>query len=134
MKPPRAILKLTAVASSALLVAGFVSYRAGAFDWLNRPESQPAADPGETMFPSSKLTQIARPTDVPPENTPVDPAMLSGSKSAMVLIPPPPTAAAPAPKSPPTFIGGSKSIAPVIPPKAPPVNPQASSPAPTDPK
>lgn len=142
MKPPRSILQVAAVVSSALLVAGFVSYRAGAFDWHSRSPEDPApADPGPTVFPSTKRAEIARPTDAPTGTAPADPAVLSGSKSAMVLIPPssgsqaadappPAPAPAPAPKGPPAFIGGSKSIAPLIPPKAPP----APSPTPSDPK
>ena len=139
MKPPRSLLQLAAVASSALLVAGFVSYRAGAFDWLGASEAPPAGDPGETVLPGTKRAEIARPSDAPAQATVADPAVLSGSKSALVLIPPapgiqapdpPPPAPAPAPKGPPAFIGGSKSIAPLIPPKAAP----AQSAAPADPK
>ena len=120
MKTP---VKLAAVASSVLLVAGFVAYRAGAFD-SPMAEPQPAGVNDETTSLSSQ--------DGPVAVTPVtDPAMISGSKSAIFIVPPQPAApsgTAPAPKSPPAFIGGSKSLAPLIPP------PPARSPAPADPK
>jgi hypothetical protein len=43
MKKRMVLLKLAAVASSLLLVAGLVSYRAGAFNWLLESRT-PAAD------------------------------------------------------------------------------------------
>jgi hypothetical protein len=41
MKKSRFLLKLAAVVSSLLLVGVFVSYRAGAFDWLIRTSDTP---------------------------------------------------------------------------------------------
>jgi hypothetical protein len=117
-------VRLAAVASSVLLVAGFVAYRAGAFD-RPKAEPEPAGVSGETASPGSQ--------DAPIAGTPVtDPAMISGSKSAIFIVPPQPaapSATTPAPKGPPAFIGGSKSLAPLIPP-----SPPAKSAAPADPK
>jgi hypothetical protein len=133
-----AIRKTVAVGCSAILIAGFVSYRAGAFDELFRPNT-PAAEPVEqptpevvsdappdvvltnpTMFSSSKSIILA------PASTPgQSPAVLPGSKSSGVFTPgldvpvrPAPPAAAPPtpPAQTPPIIGGSKSLAPLIPP------------------
>jgi len=132
-----AIRKTVAVGCSALLIAGFVSYRAGAFDGLfhsttstAEPVEQPTpevvsdarpdvvlTDP--TMFSSSKSIIIA------PASTPgQSPAVLPGSKSSGVFTPgqdvpvrPAPPAAPPAttPSQTPPIIGGSESLAPLIP-------------------
>jgi hypothetical protein len=123
MKAPRAVLKVAAATSSALLIAGFVGYRAGAFDGL-------AKSGPDTSFPDGCTLILTN--DAPQEPTSVvDPAMLSGSKSAIYIVPVQPPAkdgSVPAPKGPPTFIGGSKSLAPLVPPVPP------KSPAPADPK
>ncbi len=66
MKPRSALVKLAAVASSLLLVGGFISYRAGAFDALLKPSPQPAE----------------------PESTPVsDPTIMYSSKSGTIVTP-----------------------------------------------
>ena len=77
MARPRTAFKLAAVACSVILAAGFISYRAGAFDWVqgtqpaqseNRPET-PAAEPAGTTSPESG-------------------AFISGSKSGIFIVPP----------------------------------------------
>jgi hypothetical protein len=119
VKRPSAALKLAAVASSALLIAGFVCYRAGAFDWPGRPASpavEPASAPGESP-PDATAQQPADPL--------VTDAMLSGSKSAIFVVPPGQTAGSPPAGGGSTVVlPGSKSIAPVIPP-SPPAQPAA---------
>jgi hypothetical protein len=128
VKRPHAALKLAAVASSVVLVAGFVSYRAGAFEWLSKPDVQSTGDPGETILPSSKVSQIAQPKDVPAGQTGTDPAMMSGSKSIIFVVPPSsPQPGGSTAGSPPPIMGGSKSLAPVIPPASPPPS-QATNP------
>lgn len=111
MKRPNAVLKLAAVASSAVLVAGFVSYRAGAFDWV-RSTNPPAVGPGpgtEGNSPDGTAPQSPDPV--------VTNVMLSGSKSGIYVVPPGATASggSTAGASPP-IMPGSKSIAPLIPP------------------
>jgi hypothetical protein len=105
------LLKLAVIASSVLLVAGFVSYRAGAFNWLTAEQVQPAppaADPADSqpVLSPAELTTI-----------------MSGSKSAMPGPIPGPTKQAP-----PTIIGGSKSMAPLIPSSPPPAAAPAQQP------
>ena len=119
MKLPRAVLKVAAVGSSILLVAGFVSYRAGAFDWLGGSVPQPVeADPAPVVDVAPELVADP-PTAINPLTPPV---VLSSSKSAIIVTPPSPTPpggsqSGPAQTHPP-IIGGSKSLAPLIPPKA----------------
>jgi hypothetical protein len=42
LKKPKLFVKLATVASSVLLVGGFVSYRAGAINWVTEPGTEPA--------------------------------------------------------------------------------------------
>lgn len=149
MKHLSAIRKTVAVGCSALLIAGFVSYRAGAFDGLLRSNT-PAVEPVEqptpevvsdaqpnvvltdpTMFSSSKSIILA-----PASTGAQSPAVLPGSKSSGVFTPkqdvpvrPTPPAAPPTPPAQtPPIIGGSKSLAPLIPPAPPkPISPPAES-------
>ena len=126
MNRPRAALKVAAVACSVVLAAGFVSYRAGAFDWVRGPAPALPETPPEAIGTSPEADPAVT---VNPES----PLFISGSKTAIFVVPPgaasaPPGGTAPAapatpttptqPKSP-TFIGGSKSIAPLIPPTSP---------------
>jgi hypothetical protein len=53
MKKSRFLLKLAAVVSSLLLVGVFVSYRAGAFDWLTRSSETPPDLGGNTAVDAS---------------------------------------------------------------------------------
>jgi hypothetical protein len=111
VKRPHTTLKLAAVASSVVLVAGFVSYRAGAFDGAGRPDS-------------SAVESEPNPTEAadqaPVEGAPSE-AMMSGSKSIIFVVPP----SSPSPGGstagrPPAIMSGSKSVAPLIPPAGPP--------------
>jgi hypothetical protein len=85
------LLKLCAVASSLLLAAGFVSYRAGALDWMRKPDPAAIATP---VAPE----HIRVEEDLPVEEafseaivTPVNPGggqMLYSSKSGAVFVEP----------------------------------------------
>jgi len=106
------ILKVAAIVFAVVLVGGFVSYRAGAFDKYFSPPPTP-----EPLQPAPEPTEEPTPTAISPSD--MDAILMSTSKSAGVLIPPPK-------KSPPTettkppaqIMPGSKSLAPLIPPKA----------------
>ena len=124
MSRSRAVLKVAAVGFSVALAAGLISYRAGAFDWLNPPDPQPvepepAANP--VLLDSSKSGRAIPPITGEQSTQPRSPEMLSSSKFAFIVPPPAPGAPPPAKTSPPVM-GGSKSITPLIPP--------ANSPAP----
>ena len=123
MSRSRAVLKVAAVGFSVALAAGLISYRAGAFDWLDRPEPppvgsepEPAANP--VLLDSSKSGRAILPPTGEQTTQPKSPAMLSSSKFAIVVPPPAPEATPPAKTNPP-ILGGSKSIAPLIPPTPP---------------
>jgi hypothetical protein len=97
----KTILKLAVIASSVLLAAGFISYRAGAFSWLTPASVQPVHSGTET--PSTTVDLL--------------PAVMSGSKASFPS-PLPPSAAGTQPSTgtPPLIMSGSKSLAPLIPP------------------
>ena len=122
----KAILKVGAVGFSVLLAGGLISYRAGAFDWLNRPEPSPVEPESEQagdpiLFHSSKSGAAIPPSTSEPAKT--SPLFLSGSKSAMPVVPIQSAQVGPATTPPPAnppIMGGSKSIAPLIPPSPPP--------------
>jgi EF hand len=89
---PNAPVKLAAVASSVLLLAAFVSYRAGAFSRL----MESTAPPAKSMMPSSKLqTLVVAPSsgtpDAKPPATSQEPPLKSTERAR-------------------TLIGGSKSF------------------------
>ncbi len=114
MKQKKALLKVAVILSSAVLVAGFVAYRAGAFnEWL---APRPAGSiENETPGPNREAAE---------EEQLVPPIIMSGSKSSF-----PPSALTPATPQTSggsTIIGGSKSIAPLIP-ASPPTQPQTGS-------
>lgn len=126
MTRPNAMLKVAAVGCSVLLAAGFVSYRAGAFDWLNPP---PPAE--STPGPSDEAVTAppAGPTEATSELLP--PAILYSSKSGAIVPPPAPATGGNKSSPPPAFIGSSKSLAPLIPPAAQkPATPPAQTPTP----
>ena len=85
MKQPPILLKVAVLVSSLLLVGGFVSYRAGALDWLTKPSG---------MQPTDKF--------------------IGGSKSKVLMVPTAPNnpdAPSPAAEQPlPTYMSGSKSL------------------------
>jgi len=98
------ILKIAAVFSAIVLVGGFVSYRAGAFDKFFEPPA-PVAPPQSAPAPET----------TPNSTETLDPILMSTSKSAGVLIPPPKKNAQESqPKQ--QILPGSKSM-PVIPAK-----------------
>jgi hypothetical protein len=106
MKPPRTWLKAAVVGCSVLLAAGFVSYRAGAFDSFLRPPPAPVdPDPASAVEPASTAESGK------------DATYFSTSKSIIIAPVAPPASTTTTPKSPAT-LGGSKS-APIFPPAAP---------------
>ena len=112
----KALVKAAAVGCSVLLTAGFVSYRAGAFDSFIRPAPAPV-EPDPAPAADATPAPAADPSATQSPLTP--PVILYSSKSGPIVTPPAPpvgsTATTPAQKAP-AFIGGSKSIAPLIPP------------------
>jgi hypothetical protein len=104
MARAKTAVRLAVIASSVLLAAGFISYRAGAFSWL-APTNVPAID-GE-----------ASSSEAPPSL----PAVMSGSKSSFSypIAPTPPTADNSSTTrvtevKPPYIMSGSKSVAPLV--------------------
>jgi hypothetical protein len=118
VKRPNPILKLAAVVSSVLLVAGFVSYRAGAFDWVGKADS-PAVE--SEPNPADGASQS------PAEGAPSE-AFISGSKSAIFVVPPSSAPPGGSTAGSPPIMSSSKSIAPVIPPASPPPSQAANPP------
>jgi hypothetical protein len=99
----KTILKLAVIASSVLLAAGFISYRAGAFSWLMPAEVRPVDSGTETPTPTVELL----------------PAVMSGSKASFPSpLPPGTTGTQPSAGTPPLIMSGSKSLAPLIPPSS----------------
>src|SRR5262245_24839642 len=86
VKRTRALFRVAAVASSVLLVVGFVAYSAGALDRVRVP----------VMFSSSKSSPVFVP-DQQPQTGPQDPTPLMGGSKSKVVLPPsalqPPTQA-----------------------------------------
>ena len=118
MKAPHKLLKAAAVGCSVLLAAGFVSYRAGAFDSLLHP-APTVVEP----VPVPAADESAQPT---PVTKGIDPAVFSSSKS-IILTPVTPTPGGS------TALPGSKSAPVFEPPPATPA-PKTVSPAPGSPK
>ena len=116
MARAKTALKLAVIASSALLAAGFISYRAGAFSWL-MPVDVPV------VGGDSSSSEAAAPL----------PAVMSGSKSSFSypVAPTPPTADNGSTiritevNPPPYIMSGSKSVAPLVPPMLPQLPPGA---------
>lgn len=99
MKKPNVILKLAVIASSVVLIAGFVAYRAGAFNW-SKPASTQPVDPAAKD--SGSWLEI--------------PTVMSGSKSTFTPSTMPPIEKVrPSTDSPSAIMGSSKSLAPLIP-------------------
>jgi hypothetical protein len=121
MKQPHLFVKIGVITSSVVLAAGCIAYRAGAFNWFT-------ADKPTTMG-GSKSKPLVEP--VPPDTKPVDSSpsldlpIMSGSKSAILIVPP---ATATETKQAPTIMPGSKaSFTPVI--SVPPTPPKSSPPS-----
>src|SRR5262245_47314458 len=100
VKQPKAVLKLAAVLSCVLLVSGFVAYRAGAFNQLMEPGTQPADLVSDTAVEEKRSEDITPPTRASSEwrynFTPTRPSIVSedtpstiihGPKSAPVFGP-----------------------------------------------
>ncbi len=121
------LLKLCAVASSLLLAVGFVSYRAGAIDWLSEPDKPAGAPAGEAADESSPGPEVKYKNIA---------GFLSSSKSGAVFVgdgeaiylpedaEAPSTIDAPDPPAEPaekdrTIMGGSKTLLPSGPPTLP---------------
>ena len=87
MKQPGFLIKVAAVASSVLLVGVFVSYRAGAFNWLVGTDTNEPKIMG-----GSKYKVLFEPTSTAQE-TPagsasrLHPAFMYGSKSIIFVDP-----------------------------------------------
>jgi hypothetical protein len=84
MKYPRFLLKLATVASSVLLVGGFVAYRADALNWVLQTSA--TAEPATSPSPVEPTGFQAS----PPAGALTDPAYMSSSKSIIFLPAPPP--------------------------------------------
>jgi hypothetical protein len=107
----KTILKLAVIASSVLLAAGFISYRAGAFGWLTPATVQPV-DSG-TEAPSGTVEPL--------------PTVMSGSKASFPSAIPP-ASTLPTLERRPVIMSGSKSLAPLVPPSS----GKPNTPAPAD--
>jgi hypothetical protein len=92
MQQPHFLLKLGAVVSALLLAGGFVSYQAGAFNWLTKPSATQPADsiPGGSkskvlIAPTSSDTTDNQPPattqQAPSDTTSATPTIIGGSKS-----------------------------------------------------
>ena len=85
MKQPNALFKLAAVASSLVLVAGLVTYRAGAFDWLAESGTKPVDTGSSPISESNSAASPSTTTIKIDENTPKI-NIMSGSKASIRLI------------------------------------------------
>jgi hypothetical protein len=86
MIKPHLLLRLATVVSSVLLVAAFISYRAGAFDGLLGTSAT-----GATLMGGSKSYILNEPgalQETPADSVGLDPAFMGGSKSIIFVEPP----------------------------------------------
>lgn len=127
----KAALKLAAIGSSLLLVGGFVSYRAGAFDRFFRPATT-------EVMGGSKSREVFGEFEKAQSQPPDDPAsaesevMMFSSKSSLVISEDDvdPTPAPPSTSPPPSdriIQAGSKSMMIDLTPPAPAPNPEPDS-------
>ncbi len=152
MKQPNVLLKLAVVASSVLLVGGFVSYRAGAFNRFSETSAPPTGSEPSLTFDQSLLSgskseiifrEPAASQQPPAVTGQPTPTIMGGPKYKAPLIdpfapdtpaplqqPPPPTAP-PAPAAP-AIMSGSKSLAPLVIPPAP-ITPNSPPPSASQP-
>jgi len=120
--------KLAAVSSSVLLVAGFISYRAGAFDRFLAPGPQPADYPSSQPIDSALsdgsnsgavVPGPAPSQPTPPRNASQSPTIMSSSKYVIVgdystpgqSASPPPAADPAAPSNSATPVNGTNEPA-----------------------
>jgi hypothetical protein len=109
VKPPRLLVQAAAVGCSVLLAAGFVAFRAGAFDGLVRPTPAPV-DPAPAAAPEAAAPEAPLPVLSEVEKG----AIFSGSKSIIIApVQPSPPGGSTAIPAAPTILPGSKS-APVF--------------------
>lgn len=98
MTSSRSVLKWAVVASSVLLVSGFICYQAGAFNWLTRPRPTAGTqENNEEMFGGSKSRLLLGGSKsdilVDPKTSPPGPSdgtLILGTKSAPIFTPTPP--------------------------------------------
>jgi hypothetical protein len=87
MKKPGCVLKAATVFSSVLLVAGYIGYRAGAFDWLlgsREPERFQSSSKLKVL--SFGLSEKAKDEQSSPSPQP-DPTFMYRSKSIILVSP-----------------------------------------------
>jgi len=138
VKRPNLLLKLAALSTSIILVAAFVSYRAGAFDRFFKSNAAPV-DPGtapdgfNTMIYSSKSAEIIPPPAGQATDSAPPAVFMGGSKYAPIVpTPPPGSATNPPTQSPEVFMGSSKSLILTDPKAKAKQGTQAPNPAPPD--
>lgn len=126
MKKPHWLVRLAALTFSIVLVAGFVAYRAGAWDWVVRMRTGEA----RIMSGSKTAIHVIDPSVLPNATMPgsksdvaLPPHIMSGSKSLIVT----PARTNSTQSSPPqtTILPGSKSAPIVIPPAPPQTEPKS---------
>jgi hypothetical protein len=133
VKRIKPLLRLAALASSLLLAAGCVSYRAGVFDWLNPKESETA--PSKTNGDAAQASDGKEPVAIPSTKFA---RFISGPEVEGTIAQPPAAtqAAPPAMEKEPAMIGGTKSFFntfPEVKKWAQPAPKEAQPPAPTKP-
>lgn len=93
MKRPHYLFRVAALVSSVVLLGGFVSYRAGAFDWFVRSSAEPN-DADNTLPPEAQVDDGPRsgklpwkydssPTKIQLPN-PAPPTIMNGTKAPLV--------------------------------------------------
>jgi hypothetical protein len=136
MTQPNLFVKVAVVTSSVLLLGACVGYRAGAFDWLmaDKRGNLGKSDTKAPIEPAGRATPVGE----TPASLDLPPTIMSGSKSAFLMVPPSTSSGPQAPTTqppPPTIMYSSKSMAPLIKPpdtqssQAPPAS-QTATPAP----
>jgi hypothetical protein len=102
MKKPNIILRLAAIASSVVLIAGFVAYRAGAFN-----RSKPAD------------AQSVEPVPASSDNSTPSLTIMSGTKYSFPASDMPSVEkVSPSKDGTPFIMGSTKSLAPLVPPSS----------------
>lgn len=111
---PNLLLKLCAVASSLLLAGGFVSYRAGALDWLRKPAATAIETP--TARDDIIVADPLKEATTPANRATADGQLLWSSKSGAVFVAPQTTTPVVEPpvtvEEAPVIFSGSKSLMP----------------------
>jgi len=92
MKKQTSLVKIAVVASSVLLAAGFICYRAGAFNEIKFPagiqgqpvNSPPSAEAGETVVDAAKSAEVVREAGKSDEVA-LKPVLIDAHKSATIM-------------------------------------------------